>query len=96
LRADGSASTYWMVYCIACERAYSRDEEAVAAGQGDDQEIAKIDVVRPAERLPGRSDRIHPHLKTCKIMDPTIFVVDADGRGSYELHSTPAAASSSS
>jgi len=49
LRADGSASTYWMVYCIACERAYARDEESVAAGQVDDQAIAKIDVVRPAE-----------------------------------------------
>jgi len=96
LRADGSASNYWVAYCIACERAYARYEEAVAACQGDDQAIAKIDVVRPAERLPGRSDRMHPHLKTCKFMDPTVFVVDADGRGSNEPHATPAAASFSS
>eukprot|EP00170_Pyropia_yezoensis_P003863 contig_16099_g3874 len=60
-RGDGKASNYWAAYCIACESSYERYREAVAACNGDEA-IAKIDVAHPAEALPGRADRMAPHL----------------------------------
>ncbi|KAK1864697.1 hypothetical protein I4F81_007241 [Pyropia yezoensis] len=61
-RGDGKASNYWVANCIACKTAYERYREAVAACNGDNEAIAKIDVVHPAEALPGREDRMAPHL----------------------------------
>jgi len=71
LREYSSASNYWVAFCIACGRAYTRYEEAVAAFHGNDEAIAKTDVVRPTERLPERSDRMLSHLKSCRLWDAT-------------------------
>jgi len=92
-RANGSAPNSSVAFCIACERAYEQYQETVAACQDDDQAIAAIDGRRPAERLSWRYDRKHPHLKTCMFMDPTMFVVNADGRGGDKIHSSPASGS---
>lgn len=90
-RGDGKASNYWVAYCIACETAYERYREAVAACNGDDEAIAKIDVVHPAEALPGRADRMAPHLKACQFTDVTSLDADTGGRETQRLSPTPVA-----
>jgi len=88
-RGDCSASNYWVAYCIGCEAAYERYREALAACNGDDEAIAKIGIVPPAVPLPGRADRMAPHLKTCQFTDATSLDVDTAGRENRRSDATP-------
>lgn len=60
--SDGRVSNYWVAYCMTCETARHRYEEAVAACAGDSEAVVTIDVVHAEEPLPGRADRMRPHL----------------------------------
>lgn len=64
-KADGTPSNYWMAYCRACEAAHKKYLEDASACNGDRAAIANIAVVPPAEPLPGRRDRMTPHLNKC-------------------------------
>lgn len=52
VRGDGSAPKQWVAYCIACEAAYAKYQEAATACNGEDEAVAKLEVVHPAEPLP--------------------------------------------
>lgn len=81
---------------MACEAARHRYEEAVAACAGDHEAVAKIDVVHTAEPLPGRADRMLPHLKSCKSTTSSTFDADTSalviGRSETTLLATPSSA----
>ncbi|KAK1860434.1 hypothetical protein I4F81_003023 [Pyropia yezoensis] len=64
-KADGTPSNKWMAYCRACEAAHKKYLEDVSACNCDRAAIANIAVVPPAEPLPGRRDRMTPHLNKC-------------------------------
>lgn len=88
-RADGRASNYWMAYCKACEAAYTRYQEALSACNGDESAISKVVVVPPPVPLPGRLDRMLPHLKQCKHVDSSVPAGDAGGRSDSQSDATP-------
>eukprot|EP00170_Pyropia_yezoensis_P000579 contig_2860_g580 len=61
-RADGSMSKNWVAYCFECEAAHEKYRGAVAACNGEDEAIANIGIVPPAEPLSGPADWMAPHL----------------------------------
>ncbi|KAK1868541.1 hypothetical protein I4F81_011026 [Pyropia yezoensis] len=91
-RADGSMSKNWVAYCFECEAAHEKYRGAVAACNGEDEAIANIGIVPPAEPLSGPADWMAPHLSTCQFLDASILDVDAGGRGNRQSDAPPDAA----
>jgi len=96
MQSDGSSSNYWITFCRACEAGHDLYKVAVAACGGDDAAISKIIVVPAAEPLPGRWDRMGPHLNKCRFADASFVATGAGGRSSRRSGGSAAAPASSS
>jgi len=81
MRSDGTPSNYWITFFRACEAAHNRYRAAAEACGGDDAAISKIVLQPAAEPLPGRWDRMRPHLRRCRFVDLSVFATGAGGSG---------------
>jgi len=95
MRTDRTLSNYRITFCGGCE-AHDRYKAAVLACGGDCIAISKIVGLPAAEPLPGRWDRMGPHLNKCRFADPSFVATGAGGCSSVRSGGSAAAPACSS
>jgi len=102
MQTDRTPSNYRITFCGGCDReapraeAHDRYKAAVPACGGDGVAISKIVGLPALEPLPGRWDRMGPHLNKCRFADPSFVAAGAGGCSSVRSGGSAAAPASSS